>query len=468
MAEQTDIVRATERFREKAVDYDKAERYYKGDHDLAYATVKFQNAFGSLFKTFAMNLCPAICDAVRDKLVITEFGVEKGGKVDAAQEAWKIWTANRMPLRAGEVHREALKTGDAYVIVWPDAAGKVTIYPNRAATCTVFYDEEQPGRIAYAAKHWKTPDKRFRLNLYYPDRVERYISKSKANRDASTLQDANRTATDVQMVLPQGTEFVPFTDDGPEMVANPYGIVPVFHFANNADTGALGVTEMASAIPVQDAMNKSVLDMLVAMEFSAFRQRWITGIDVEYDDATGLPKSPFVPGADRIWLSENPDAKFGDFEASDIKQFLEVKDGFRTDMACVTGTPLHYFMLTGAAFPQSGISVEKLESRFLSKVRDRMQRFGQVWEDVMAFALTIENKGTDVRLFAEWEDPAPIGESERLQNLILKQTLGVTEEQLWMEAGYGEEDIKRMSEEKAKAADDAAKRFNAGDVGNDL
>ena len=103
MAEQTDIVRATERFREKAVDYDKAERYYKGDHDLAYATVKFQNAFGSLFKTFAMNLCPAICDAVRDKLVITEFGVEKGGKVDAAKEAWKIWTANRMPLRAGEV-----------------------------------------------------------------------------------------------------------------------------------------------------------------------------------------------------------------------------------------------------------------------------------------------------------------------------------------------------------------------------
>ncbi len=116
MAEQTDIVRATERFREKATEYDKAERYYRGDHDLAYATAKFQNAFGSLFKTFAMNLCPAVCDAVRDKLMITEFGVDSvdngGGNTSIAEEAWKIWQANRMTLRAGEVHREALKAGE--------------------------------------------------------------------------------------------------------------------------------------------------------------------------------------------------------------------------------------------------------------------------------------------------------------------------------------------------------------------
>lgn len=441
--------------------YAKAERYYGGDHDLAYASAKFANAFGSLFRTFAMNLCPAICDAVRDKLVVTEFGLENGDET-LPDEAWKIWQANRMNVRSSEIHREALKSGDAYAIVWPDKDGKVTIYPNRAATCTVFYDEETPGRIAFAAKHWKTNDKRFRLNLYYPDRVERYISKAKGDTYTTTIQDANQTSSVVTSLLPDGNEFLPLDGDGGRaVIANPYGVVPVFHFANNAEIGGLGISELKDAIPVQDALNKSVLDMLVAMEFAAFRQRWITGIDVEYND-DGTAKSPFVPGADRIWMSESTEAKFGDFESANLEQFLKVKESFRVDMACVTGTPLYYFIQTGGNFP-SGESLKKSETRFVNKVRNRQETFGEVWADVMAFALQIENKGNDIRLSVEWEDPSPMSESEELDNLIKKQTIGVTEEQLLMEAGYGAEDIAKMLEAKATAAATFTNNFNAGD-----
>jgi len=45
----------------------------------------------------------------------------------------KIWHTNRMDTRAGEVHKEALKNGDAYIIVWPNARGEAVFYPNRAA-----------------------------------------------------------------------------------------------------------------------------------------------------------------------------------------------------------------------------------------------------------------------------------------------------------------------------------------------
>jgi hypothetical protein len=71
-----------------------------------------------------------------------------------------------------------------------------------------------------------------------------------------------------------------FRQDGPafgHVVPNPYGVVPVFHFANNADLGMTGRSELEAAMPVQDGLNKSVLDMLVAMEFSAYRQRWAAG-----------------------------------------------------------------------------------------------------------------------------------------------------------------------------------------------
>lgn len=439
-----DIKKALERFRERANAYAKTERYYGGDHDLAYATAKFENAFGKLFREFAMNLCPAVVDAVRDKLVVTEFRIEEG-ETAAADLAWKIWQKNRMEIRSGEVHKEAAKQGDAYVMVWVNDKGDVTIYPNKAATCTVFYDDENPGKILWAAKLWRRDDKRFRLNLFYPDRTERFISKAKGSE--------NTEATP-----PDAKEYEVFD----EPIANPYGIVPVFHFGNNGDIGSFGISELTSAMPVQDALNKSVLDMMVAMEFAAYRQRWASGIEIEYDD-DGKPIPPFKAGISHLWITENPDAKFGDFEASDLEKFLKVKESFRTDLACVTGTPLHYFMLTGASFPQSGISVEKLESRFLDKIRDRQQSFGAVWESVMSFALLIENSKVENRLFVGWEDPAPLSEREQLENLVIKKDIGVTDETLLMEAGYGEQEIEEMMAAKEAERERMVRSFNSGE-----
>jgi len=129
----------------------------------------------------------------------------------------------------------------------------------------------------------------------------------------------------------------------------------------------------------------------------------------------------------------------------------------------VTGTPLNYFMLTGASFPQSGVSIEKLQARFIAKVRDRINSFGDVWADLMSLALRIEGKGQDIRLFTEWEDPAPLSESDRLENLLLKKDLGVPVEQLWTETGYGEEDIKRFEEMNLAKAEAAIKKFNSGE-----
>ncbi len=449
---KTDLGRAIKELKANASKYRKSTEYYAGTHDLSYATDKFKNAFGNLFKTFSLNMCPAIVDAVRDKLQMTGFGVEVGGdtSTDISKEAWQIWQGNRMPKRAGEIHKEAVKNGDAYALVWIDplAEGKpVRIWPQKAASCTVFYDEETPGKILWAAKYWMMPDQKARINLFYPDRTEKYVTKKKCEGG----------------VLPEEKKWQEFEP----AVANPYGVVPIFHFANNTDVGSFGTSELHDAMPVQDALNKSVLDMLIAMEFAAFRQRWATGIEVEMEtDEAGkeVVKSPFVPGAERLWISESETAKFGDFAAADLKQFLEVKDGFRTDMSCVTGTPLHYFMLTGAAFPQSGISIEKLESRFLSKIQDRMESFGQVWEELMAFALRIESKGKNIRLFAEWQNPAPLSEKEQLDNLVVKSTLGVPDEKLWDEMGYGEEDRKDFEKLKDAAMAKAANAFNRGEV----
>ena len=433
-----DIENAIEMLRAKQPRLAKLERYYAGDHDLAFATAKFQNAFGTMFREFALNLCPAICDAVRDRLRVTGFGVDGADAHDDASEAAvgigeevrRIWQRNQMDARSGVLHKEVLKTGDSFAIVWPDEAGKALIFPNRSAACTAVYDDEAPGRVKWAAKYWRRADGRIRLNLFYPDRIEKYISRRKHETlisDAGDFEPFERGFADS------------FNDQSGPVVRNPFGEVPVFHFANNSGMETDGISEIAAAIPIQDGLNKAVLDMLVAMEFCAYRQRWAAGIEIEYD-ADGKPKAPFTAGIDHLWISENPNTRFGDFEAANLEQFLKVKDGFRVDMASVTGTPISYLLPPNRGFP-SGESLRNAETRFIAKVRDRQATFGQTWASAMAFALRVEGAGSNARLITNWEDAARMSVRERLENVILKKQIGISTERALIEAGYGAAEI---------------------------
>lgn len=416
------LERLLARLRENGVRAAKYERYYDGRHDLRFATEKFANTFGELFREFALNLCPVVCDAIRDKLRIKGFSAERSelGDVDASTRSVAIRT--RLHTVANQVHKEALKTGDGYAIVWPDSRGNARIYAQKASNIAVDYAQDEPGRIIAAVKWWIDENKYARANMFFDDRIERYVSRSKTEGYLPAMKDLIAVA------------------DG--VTPNPFGVVPVFHFANNADIGGRGRSELEAVIPIQDGLNKSSLDMLVAMEFAAFRQRWATGIEVEYS-ADGKAITPFTSGIDSLWIAGDSAAKFGDFEAARLDQFLKVKDSFRADIASVSATPLHYFLQEANNFP-SGESLRQASARFTAKVRDRQTAFGEVWAEVMAFALRAEGRG-DVSVITQWEDPAPLSEREKLENLLLKKQLGIDDQGALTEAGYGAFDAEEMA-----------------------
>jgi len=449
MAEQLpDIAAALAQLRARITDYQLYHDYAAGRHRLAFATEKYRNAFGALFRAFADNLCSGVVDAVADRLVVTGFSVEQGPE-SAANDAWAIWIVNRMDQRAGEVHNEALTSGDAFVIVWPDGDNNPTIYPQDAANVTVRYDPETPGRLLWAAKVWLADDKRYRLNLYYSDRIEKYVTQAKAEAG-----------------LPEsGSGFVPFEAPGEAWpLVNPYGQVPVFHFANNARVGRFGRSELADVVPLQDALNKSIADMLVAMEFVALPQRWATGLEVEIDEVTGKPKAPFVPGVDRIWSVASEDTRFGQFDPADLGQFLEVQEKFRKEIATVSRTPLHFIIPPAGQWP-SGEALRSAESAFLKKIRDRQVAFGNIWEDVMRFALRVAGK-PDAMLSCQWEDPTPRVALEMAQVALIKQQLGVSQQRILSELGYSPQEIEQIQAEAEENADvaasTAARAYNRG------
>ncbi len=451
--------------------YKRYSDYYNGWHRLVFATEKFRNAFGLLFREFADNLCPTVVGALSDRLNLTGFEVEeaddKGGdkipkkgigtpkpplsaESDALQTLVKdLSEHSRLDRLANEVHAEALTCGDAFIVVWPDKEGVPRLYPQRAQNFTVCYDEEDPTVILWAAKAWKLHSGKFRLTVYLPD---------------STLKFITREKTDGLPEKPDKFEpFTPKDGTGP-IVPNPYGKVPVFHFANDGCLGRNGRSELKDVLPLQDALNKSVLDMMVAMEFVALPQRWATGIELSINPQSGQPDQPFEPGVDRFWSVPNKDVKFGQYEGADLTGFMKAQDAFRVEVCRVSGTPLHYVSLqTGN--PPSGEALEALEARLIKKAQDRHVAFGDTWEDVMQFACLVAGSA-NADLCAQWKDAAPRSEKEHSEALVNKQTLGVPQKQLWREMDYSDDQIEQFLDEKdeqaQQAADAALKMFDVG------
>lgn len=443
-------------------------KYYDGDQRMKLATEKFKNVFGHIFRDFNDNLCPAVVDSLAERLSVNGWrsnqatidiqdvpgtalpGIPARQRVivndPMGQAAQNTWNENEMDARANEVHTEAVKAGNSYVLVWPDKDLDVCFYPQTDAEMVIQYDANSVGVISRAAKIWWLPDsKMWRLNVYLPDRIYKWISgTAQPNGISESVND-----------------WVPFNDPqtGP-MVVNPYGIVPVFHFANKK-VYKPGISELKDVMPIQDALNKSIIDMLVAMEFAAYRQRYIIGIEVETDETTGEPVDSNVKGygADRMMTigGDKSEIEVGEFGATDLTQFLSVSDKFRSECARVSGTPLHYFFITSGDFP-SGEAIKSAEGRFVGKIEKRQLDWGRVWGRAMAFAQQVEGVlPDDYQIAPLWTDPQPHSEAEMADVGVKKRAIGVSRSQLLKEMGYDDDTIDRMLQESdayeaAKAA----------------
>lgn len=443
--------------KKKAALYLLYSNYYKGLHRLTFATTEWRNEFGAIFSAFADNLCPAVIGAVRNRLSVIGFatmggaddpaaaGVSRpllrrgrvGGEDDAADAAWAIWNDNRMDRRQKSIYREALIAGDVSVIIWPDAdePRRPVFHVQKPDKCALRYSDDEPGEAEYAVKAWITPGKRVRVNVYYRDRVERWTSKGAG---ATGLPDkADR------LIEYTGTEEEPEEFE----LENPAGDrVPVVSFGYDALEGEPGRSRLADVVPLQDALNKSVADMLVAGEFQAIPQRILIGWTPTEFDANGNPKPPWKSGADRILTVANENAKAAQFDAANLEAFIKEQDSFRAEIARVSMTPLHYLLLSGQ-FP-SGDALEEAAAPLLAVVGDTQDGFGTSHEELMDLGLRIRT-GAGARLSTLWKEVSASRNTKAFAETVqIRRDLGASRRQGLRELGYSDPEIDEMDEEE--------------------
>ena len=441
----SDVEKAFTVLSAKQAAYRELFNYYDGDQPLMYTARRLEEIFRGLDARFTQNWCAVVVDAVKDRINLRKIAVTGS---QAAQWA-DLWERSELFLESDDCHEALLVAGEGFVIVDNDGQA----YYNDPRLAQVFYDAANPRLKRWAAKWWVNDEGFLRMALYYPDRVLNYVSVKAADK-------TDLKATDI--VEMAGNDF---------MQANPLGQVPVFHFRQSR---RIVKSDLKSVLPIQNGINKLLSDMMVAAEFGAFKQRWV----ISNAEIQGKLKN--APG--EVWDIPSGDGmgqqtQVGQFEANELKNYLNGIEQAANACASITRTPKHYFFSIGSNL--SGEALMAMEAPLVKKAQDRIDRAAPVWKavaELMLFAVSgVMPAPGDVK--PEFDGTGVVQPRTEAETRGLNVQAGMPLETVLRDEGKSVEYIEQMQRDRAADAKrqqvslgqsllDAQRRFDIGGQNN--
>jgi hypothetical protein len=433
--------------RARSENYRVFREYYDGIQD-----VKMIDRLKSFLDTkadldFTVNYVPMVVQARASRLIVTGFETEDDS--DKTYDEW--WQKNRMDALSNIVHLCAVRDADTYLLCeWDSEAQMPRYYHENAYSSgegvSVYYSDERKTEIKFASKHWITQygentGKQGFLYLYFPNRIERYIS----NDDVA---DGS-----YQPYVPDNDETV-FIGDGAYGKAGiswwtdtgledgkPLG-VPIFHFKDNDSGDRYGNALLGRIVPLQDALNKAMIDLIAMMDSEGF--------GVLFGSGGTFANARIGPGM--IAYDANPDAKLDRIAASNPAGMLAVYNALVMEIARVSGTPLSYLQSSGQVAAEG--TMKQQETALVSYLKKAQVDFGNVWEDALVMGRKLFNAfgrgglNPDTIISTIWQDAESRNEDVEIANAAIKvEKLGIPASQVQLELGYTPEQIAKFAVE---------------------
>jgi hypothetical protein len=233
------------------------ERYFHNQQRREIGTAKWEEAFGARFGPLNSNWMKIVIEAAVDRLVVTGF---RFGEERDDQDAWKeLWQPNNLDLESRVLHRTAGVCGVAFTLTDPiNPYGdypRITVeHPSEAAVICA------PGtrhvRIAGIKKWWDENDGYTYANVFTCPTP----SSSGSRRSRRSAPPGDR--------VDWGTVAIEH---------NSLGRVPLVPFFNKPGANYGGESDLVDAIPIQDAINHIVRNVVLGVEFQGFPMRAIMG-----------------------------------------------------------------------------------------------------------------------------------------------------------------------------------------------
>lgn len=414
---------------ERRADYEVARQYYGGDHDTAI-TDRLKKFLPPRLQ-FRDNFMNVVVDSLSERLTVLGFEIE-----DETISEWvaDLWGRNRMDYMQNVVHTETVMLGDSYLLCDWDDENQRPRWTHQMAEMIVPHYNENTREIDWASKKWiQRPnigdEPETRLNLYYPDRVEKFVARGGVWARYSELEEP----------WP-----VPWVNNSGEPIG-----VPLIHFRNRPMGGDFGQSEIINVIPMQDLLNKSLIDLTMILDTLAFPQRYTLNVN------HGSSRLDILPGSVTEFHSEYDGGSVGQWNAATVDGPLKSIEALVQHIAGTTRTPQHLFQIIGGM--PSGEALKTAESGLVNKAKQRMVNFGNSWEDALMMAMRVQAAFgfalADIEegsIQTTWDDPETRNELAHMESLKAKMELGITKHQIWREMGYTQEQIDQMDEDNTQ------------------
>jgi hypothetical protein len=421
---------------------DKMRLYYSGQHPLPMIQDKAKPGFQKLLRQARSNYVGLVVDATAERLQVDGFRL--GKKQVGDKELWRIWQANSMDADSDLQLTEAVKVGRSFALVAPN--------PKDRSTPLITAEDATQAIVAYEAGSRRTRQAGLKtfIDDWTGDIWATLFTDGWIFKYWAPTPQAGLAAT------PKWERREVHGEDWP--ARNELDAVPLVEIPNRPDLLGEAHSEIEDVLDDQDRINKTLIDRIMAQEFAAFRQRWMTGYEVPTDD-DGQPIEPFQSAVDRLWIIEDENVKVGEFQATDLRPYLDSIESDVQHMAARTRTPAQY--LLGKLSNVNGETLKATESGLVAKVRQRQRPLGEGVEEVARLALQAAGDSRDLSaLEVIWHNPEFRTEGELVDALVKMSTLGVPREALWERWGASQTEIAQWRE----LADRQAARILGGDV----
>lgn len=440
-----DVLTAVTDHIKRAGRYDLYRDYENGDHKYPYASDAYRKKFGWIVKQARLNACYTVRSNFTDLIQVQAWS----GK--GAEQAAALADAVDLDMVIDLTIGEAWRCGDAYVLVWPGVDGKPRPWYHRADQAGFLMEPADPTTMRVAWKIWVDTYGYGRVNLYTATEVERWVTVAKVRQtgaDGASWDNAENAEA-----------WAPYAADGePEIQAHKFGRVPWIHIPFDAETqGGHGRSILRDVIAPQDGLNHTVHALLSNTEWYG---KVVAGLLNHQPDTTIDPTTGKVSES-RIDLDETRNSIFGFKGAGPLVQLnppnsqnlIAVKRDWHTDIANTVGVPVSDVVPDLGNIP-SGAALRVLAARRTNTVRSFNRsvrgRLGQLME-----LLGVPDA------WPVFVDPAPMDDTERIENATAKRALGYPLEELLPDLGEDPDDVKRILEEIAKEESRAVAAFRA-------
>jgi hypothetical protein len=341
------------------------DAYYGGRAPMSFLSPEAREALGTRLRALGVNFPRLTVDSLAERLRIVGFRDGEPGDPydDALMSAWR---RSGMEDGSATAHIEALTVGRCFVSVWTRPDGSPSVSVESARQVAVARDPVTR-EVTHAAKRWVSGGRGYAV-LYEPDVITKYISEGNVIDWAASSYGWNAL----------------------ESIDNPLGVVPVVPLVNRGRLLDVdGVSEMEPVLDLSDALTKLLTDLMVTSEMYARPRRWVTGLEITEDD-DGNPINPFASEAQKIWQSESPETKFGQFDAARLDGYADAIATLTQQIGALAGLPPHYLGLHGSE-PASADAIRSAEASLVARALAKQRTFGQAWQEVARLMVAVRD-----------------------------------------------------------------------------